>query len=600
MHYKWIYVIAVLVCPLMAAGNTVSRATEPVVEDYQLMLLGGDLHYCRSMALRFCNSAGENVLGRQQNRRRQFYKLTPRQVEAAMAANMWHADRQAMRHDLNLVLQELSRQVASQPLSRRELLTAWKGVSVKQNNRILSGHSLFLQLHKHEYQMILDFLELPMLDQFEDRIVEQAALKHTREPVTEKLLRTFINLASKDPNSEKQPLILVLTAGERDPFANVDTLEEVIASIGAQVHWLPLDGALQSLWADRKPCGQLESYRNRLGNNYDRQRIYPDLVARQQALCNNPAQVGEWLSKADGLLLSGGQPHFLKRTLVAADGKPTPALSMIRQRISQRQLVVATVATSTNAMSGGKDLTGKQTAMLLGGTSEMGFNHGSFNRQQVSDCQGVGKCLTGELIYNHQGGIGLFPWGVLDVEMSDNGHQGRLSKVSFDNGNRYGFGVDKNTALLVSHEPGSDRVDLGIAGEGGVLIVDHQQTRQTNGGLGLTNVSLNYFTRDDQVVLSQTGLSAEFAEWKRVPQRLKAPVTNNQNLFYGNNFRRFMEQACLSETNISKGYAGKKREFSVLLDRPNEARIMIGGVKRDSGYSFYCSFQNFRWTISRR
>ena len=597
MRIKWIYAVLLIIPALSAGGAELAK----IVPDYQLMLFGGDLHVCRSTAMGHCNSKGQHLLLQQVNRRHQLYKVSPPQVDKLMKAALWQADRQAIRLDLQYILQSLARQVANRTLTHSQLINLWKGVQLTRNGRQLSGHSLFLQLDQHEYQMVLDFLELPAIDDFGRRMPEQIALPHSKSTIARELLQQFVRLAGTASGSAQPPELLLVTTGERDLFAGVDAWRQLLEAVGARVRWLPLDGALNRLWADKADCSRLEHYRNRLRRLYDRDRIYPDLVEQQQSLCRRPEQLMQWLASADGILMTGQQPQLLAQAWLTAERRASPALELLHRRARQGELVVAAVAGGTRAMSGGVDFAGKQTAMLIDGSSEMGFIQGSVNQAKQRHCRSA-RCrepLAETLRYNGDGGIGLFPWGVLDIGLSEHARQGRLGRVSYDNGNRFGIGVDHNTALLVSLSPPAEAVPLAVIGEGGVMIIDHRDTGMSDDG-GLLGMSLSYVTQGDSALLTADGLTVSFAEWKQAPSRLKTVAVNQSNLFYGNNFRQFTEQACFNQASRSLGYGGKKRQFEILLERSARAQIMIGGIKRESGYSFYCSYQNLRWSISKR
>jgi hypothetical protein len=70
------------------------------------------------------------------------------------------------------------------------------------------------------------------------------------------------------------------------------------------------------------------------------------------------------------------------------------------------------------------------------------------------------------------GGLGVFRFGVLDSHFSRRAREGRLVRATFDSAMHYGFGVDENTALLVSQADAVGNTHFSVIGAGGVFIAD--------------------------------------------------------------------------------------------------------------------------------
>src|SRR5208282_846604 len=77
-------------------------------------------------------------------------------------------------------------------------------------------------------------------------------------------------------------------------------------------------------------------------------------------------------------------------------------------------------------------------------------------------------------------GLGFFHAGIVDQHFSQyRGRLGRLARAVIEEHTRFGFGVDENTAMLVS---GDGRIE--VVGTGNLTIVDVANARCSDGPLG--------------------------------------------------------------------------------------------------------------------
>jgi cyanophycinase len=59
--------------------------------------------------------------------------------------------------------------------------------------------------------------------------------------------------------------------------------------------------------------------------------------------------------------------------------------------------------------------------------------------------------ITGDASWNSSGGLGLFPYGLLDTHFSQRRREGRLTRMARATRTPLAFGIDENTALVVEH-----------------------------------------------------------------------------------------------------------------------------------------------------
>ena len=104
--------------------------------------------------------------------------------------------------------------------------------------------------------------------------------------------------------------------------------------------------------------------------------------------------------------------------------------------------------------------------LITGGSSYLSFTEGEFTyaEYEYSDQQ------LSSATNNPNGGLGHFPYGILDTHFSQRGRQGRVLRLAWDTNTQYAFGVDQNTALVVT-DNGSGAT-MTVMGEGGAYIFD--------------------------------------------------------------------------------------------------------------------------------
>jgi cyanophycinase len=103
------------------------------------------------------------------------------------------------------------------------------------------------------------------------------------------------------------------------------------------------------------------------------------------------------------------------------------------------------------------------------------------------------------LYYNPLGGLGFFEYGLLDSHFSERGRQGRIIRLASDLGIDRAFGVDENTALIVTNT-GTPDVNFEVLGQGGVFISDvsSAEVGEKDGYWTISGVTATYLTEGDQ------------------------------------------------------------------------------------------------------
>ena len=302
--------------------------------------------------------------------------------------------------------------------------------------------------------------------------------------------------AARAANKGRRPLIGVVTASAGPhPFVDRDINVFMLHSAGADVVYLPLDGGFrQALDAD--DCANLryyyDSYTNRKLEHgvYHADLLFPDLAEQQQAFCANHGRaLNAALKRLNGIYFSGGNQARHLESLVAKDAAGDYTLTSAQQDILQRrhaqgQLVVAGTSAGDHIQGGGV-WNGKPVPMVSGGSSydalRFGFVKGLGANGDFAEL-GANEQMTSAsnvpVIYP-LGGLGVFRFGVLDSHFSRRAREGRLVRATYDSAMDYGFGVDENTALVVSQPDAAGVTYFSVLGAGGVFIADLRKAYTT-------------------------------------------------------------------------------------------------------------------------
>jgi cyanophycinase len=133
------------------------------------------------------------------------------------------------------------------------------------------------------------------------------------------------------------------------------------------------------------------------------------------------------------------------------------------------------------------------------------------------------------LHYNPLGGLGFFDYGMLDTHFSERGRQGRIIRLAADLETDLTFGVDENTALIVTHAD-TPEVNLEVLGEGGVFISDlsNATVDESAGYWSISGVKATYITEGDQYdPLSKSATFGEKTVLTGEGDLLNVPATEN-------------------------------------------------------------------------
>lgn len=471
---------AMLLLASPVAANAQSNESPNHGERHQrlnLMLLGSAPQVCSSMKQDACVS--KDWIQANDMRTARLFNLSDVRRREAMRRAVWPRERDDIRDELIETLEMMAEHFGYGVVPEYRLVDRF---------RSRAHLDLLSRLTEDEYQRVLDGLEMPTLEGLD----EVASIEQT-EGQSGRLLQRFVTEAG-EMGATESPTVYVVTAAQRDPLGGYVSQVAALQAAGAEVKWLPIDATVVQAQANGT-CESLDSLRRSTTGAYDRARVHPELHAAQQLFCETPDAWQAMLDEADGIYFTDGDQSRLRQAFINQDREPTELLATIRDKLAAGELAVAAAGNAAIAMS--------SSTMLTNGTSREGLSEGALSRPAPKlGCDQDGSCPRGvnpnSLTYQAMGGLGLFPFGLLDADVANRGRQGRMLRLAVDTATPLAVGIDRDTAMFVNTEHGV----FEVAGDGTVFIVEqatgneqliggtfHLLRNGATGLLGLSQVS---------------------------------------------------------------------------------------------------------------
>lgn len=524
-----------LVAMLVVTALAIPVQAAPTLDSYRLMLAGGGIRTCSSMAAKHCTDGHQFDAGRTSV----FVSLTEPQLEL-IAASSWQSSAQRQLAQRQLALRQL-RQLAARLGAGPHPLAALTDGLRQQDRQWLNS------LDDRAWLGLVDLLET--LPESKAGAHEQVALAATKSADAIALYRSFVAMATKRAGGQK-PRILVITASARDPFEAADFYQQVFAQAGADSHWLPLDGVLHAAWRSGR-CDELAAVRAERLGSYRREAIYGERVAYQRQLCGDPELLTSLFAGAHGVFLNGGDQSLTRAAFIADDGRPAPWFELLQRRFAADQLVVGGTSAGTAVQAGGSAF-GHPVPMISNGDSRAALARGAFAAGAPGEgCERSGNCgglKPDDLTYLAAGGLGLFNLGVVDTHFSERGRHPRLAVLQLMTGVPFGVGVDENTALLVA--PGDGQAELAVVGENGVWLNDVTAAQRVDHGASVTMGPLrsHYLQQGDSARLDRNGFAVMLAAGEQLPRLDASASAKVEGLLEGDRLRQWLAGSCFAGT----------------------------------------------------
>ena len=436
---------------------------------YELLLAGGGLQTCSSMAAENCTTKVFDS----EMKTEDLYQISQENLKKLSQTQGYLTLSATDKLQINDVILNIYAKYPNEVVSRqglRELFEKYRGLP------------LYRSLNDAAYYALLDSFEYRQMDAKGQRKREVTRLQHNKNTSSVKIYQAFVEQAAlRMPKEQQVPHIVVITASSRDPFEVADFYVSVFSEAGAETTWLPLDKTYQQARAlernSEAGCAQLRQLRAN-NNSFYREDIYPNRTALQSQYCQQPEKMTAALIGAQGLFINGGDQSLTLAALLNPDGSDSIELHLIKQRIQAGQLIVGGTSAGTAVQAGGV-FEQMPVPMITNGDPEHAMKRGAFANNPPSErCSNSGLCkqklLSNDLSFRADGGIGLFELGLLDTHFSERDRETRLAIFAAETKQRFAFGVDETTALLVSSHNSTNKLQFAVLGQNGVFIVDRK------------------------------------------------------------------------------------------------------------------------------
>jgi cyanophycinase len=205
---------------------------------------------------------------------------------------------------------------------------------------------------------------------------------------------------------------------------------------------------------------------------------------------DNPALI-EQINSRNAFIFGGGDQSFITESFFIEDAEAgirteTPVFQALRDRYEAGAIVAGTSAGTAVQTRSPMITEGESYEALIRGSTPL-IGSPPFVR---------------DLFYNPLGGLGFFNYGLLDSHFSERGRQGRIVRLASDIGETMTYGVDENTALIVTNAD-TPEVSMEVLGENGVFIADlsHAAIDENfdhSGYWAATGIRATYLTEGDR------------------------------------------------------------------------------------------------------
>lgn len=422
------------------------------------MLVGGSMNTCSSMSPRRCENT--HWIDPATMRITTYVALTTENLERLAAHESW-----SQHNELQRQLMRALRATARSNGTHLELS--------ELSGRLRNGYpTLWRELDNAQWRLVRDILQ-------KAEAPEQAEISRPElsvQPEGAALFETFARrIQAIAERQDQEARVLVVTASGMDSFDAVDFYLNTFRAFGIDAQWLPIDAALGAVLSNAsfddsdartRACEQLDEVRAQVQGTHERARVYPWLAEQQQQVCKDPDTLLALIQSAQGMFINGGDQSLTRQAFIHTDGTPFPWLREIQRRVHAGTFIAGGTSAGTAVMT--------QAPMITNGTSLQALKEGAVAMPGPPpfDCERNDTCAPAQnadsLTYRAEGGIGLFPFGLLDTHFSERGRHGRFTVLQASTGTPMAVGVDETTALLVDTRSG----DFQVQGAHGVVLLE--------------------------------------------------------------------------------------------------------------------------------
>ena len=458
-----------LVLPVLLAGNPL--AAQPPT----LLLMGGSYQTCSSLDTDDCRSDQREFPGARQA---PLFRIEAARFGEILDTGFWAARPGAPAPErIAALLRRAHQQTRGAALDGEAMATALQTADPAAWNSLLAL----------ERDMILSAFELPQRHADGSRRTEGVRLDGDTTGHDATLFRRFVAEAGKR-SPGKRPRIAFVTSASNDSFYYVDLNIGLLEQAGAEVVWWPVDPAMNAAVNEGRGCDALIPLRRERLTQLGRERVYPDLHARQAAACRDPEALAAVPEQVQGLFFDGGDQWLHRETFFGADGQPNRWLRNLRAAFARGELVVSGTSAGAAIQSG-------PGGMVTNGLSVNALSTGAiaYRGSMPEGCERAMRCpiplREDDLTWWPGGGIDLIGEYLVDTHVAERRRELRLITLMTDIAAteapplQAGIGVDETSGLLIHLQDGG--MQLEALGQSGAWWFERPGARTAAGGWSL-------------------------------------------------------------------------------------------------------------------
>ncbi len=232
-----------------------------------------------------------------------------------------------------------------------------------------------------------------------------------------------------------------MTINNSNPYDAVDAYSSVFSQAGIEVSWVPVDAASVIAQGEENACANLALEVAKQANTSALEVAYPALFAQHLAACQQPDVITAKINELDAIFITGGDQSLGMDALVASNGN-TQWFNALQTRHAAADLLVAGTSAGAAMAVQGNMITGGSPLDALKGTANLSEN----------------------------GGLGVFPYGILDTHTDERGRVARIARALVQTNTPLGFGINEASSLRVA-KVSATQVTM-LVGGNGVYLVD--------------------------------------------------------------------------------------------------------------------------------
>lgn len=352
--------------------------------------------------------------------------------------------------------------------------------------------------------------------------------------------------------------------------------------------------------AGEDPCCDVQSsyvYYEALLKKYGASEVYYIPVTEDTPEYNTDPKVIKLITNLTGFFFGGGDQLRVIRAFYNGDAfeENSPVLNAIKESAYNNNAVIVGTSAGTDCLT--------NNIMITGGTSYTSLLYGT-KMSYLPYPNKISDELGG---YTH--GIGLFNFGLLDTHFENRGRHGRFIRLladtySFPTGNTIGFGIDENTALVITNN--NNNKIAKVIGQRGVIYINMNNAiiSEINNYWSISNLLISHLTSGDNIYLSNyTIIPAIYKTSLKNREKLEHAIISD-NIFASESsstaipfqFNEVATSLFNSKDNYNLGYTIENKPKYVVNMTKLENSLGVDGIDPETNL-YWISYYNMDVSI---